>query len=230
MHTVKHVLDNPIWNALITGNKAYAEGAETVKLFPRAISPLVGLAENTALYFDRLYEIIPLDTPVVVFAIGEWEIPGSWNILIQIPGFQMVYAGSPIPLIQDEDIVTLTGEHIPQMMALTELTNPGPFSARTNELGHFEGVFKDGLLVAMTGQRLQPYDYIEISAVCTHPDHTGNGYARKLLLRQIHHIMAAGCTPFLHVKKDNTRAIKVYEQLGFETRKDVTFVVLQKKG
>jgi ribosomal protein S18 acetylase RimI-like enzyme len=230
MQTVKHVLDNPIWNALISGNKAFSEGVDTVKLFPRDISPLIGLEENTTLYFDRLYEILPFDTPVVVFSIGKLEIPDSWSILMHIPGFQMVYTGSPLPVIQNEGFVTLTDEHIPQMLELTELTNPGPFSTRTIELGHFEGIFKAGQLVAMTGQRLKPYDYVEVSAVCTHPDHTGKGYARQLVLRQMQHIKAAAAIPFLHVKSDNSRAIKLYESLGFEIRKEVSFVVVQKKA
>ena len=230
MDTAKHVLDNPIWNALMSGNKAFAEGPDTVKVFPREISPLVGLAENTALYFDKLYPIIPINSPVVVFAIGALEIPESWSVLMQIEGYQMVYTGSPLPAMEDVDFVILTDEHIPQMLELTKLTNPGPFSKRTNVLGHFEGVFKDDQLVAMTGTRLKPYEYVEISAVCTHPDHTGKGYARKLLLRQMHHIIAAGCTPFLHVKSENSRAIDVYKRLGFEIRKEVSFVVVEKKG
>jgi ribosomal protein S18 acetylase RimI-like enzyme len=230
MHIVKHVLDNPIWNALISGNKAFAEGADAVKVFPRDISPLVGLEENTTVYFDRLYEIIPLDTPIVVFAIGELEIPESWSILMQIEGFQMIYTNGPLPARPEGDFVALTDVHIPQMLSLTQLTNPGPFSTRTNVLGNFEGVIRNDQLVAMTGTRLHPYDYVEISAVCTHPDHTGKGYARQLMLRQMHHIIDAGWTPFLHVKAENSRAIDLYKRLGFEIRKEVSFVVVQKKG
>src|SRR4051812_29520142 len=118
MDTVKHVLDNPIWNALISGNKAFAEGLDTVKVFPREISPLVGLAENTALYFDKLYQITPINSPVVVFAIGALEIPESWSVLMQIEGYQMVYTGSPLPAMEDVDFVTLTDEHILQMLEL----------------------------------------------------------------------------------------------------------------
>ena len=80
----------------------------------------------------------------------------------------------------------------------------------------------------MAGQRLNPLPYAEISAVCTHPDHLGQGYARQLLLNQIQRIKAASGTPFLHVRKDNVRAIKVYENSGFSTRKEMYFYFIKK--
>jgi predicted GNAT family acetyltransferase len=125
-------------------------------------------------------------------------------------------------------IVPLTNVHVPQMLALTKLTNPGPFAERTIDFGHYEGIFEGDKLVAMAGQRMHAFNYAEVSAVCTHPDHTGRGYARLLLLHQLQRIKAASDIPFLHVRYDNERAIKVYESLGFETRTEVYFYVLAK--
>jgi predicted GNAT family acetyltransferase len=116
------------------------------------------------------------------------------------------------------------------MLALTKLTNPGPFVEKTIDFGHYRGVFEGDQLVAMAGQRLHIFDYAEISAVCTHPDHLGRGYARQLLLHHIHRIRAASKIPFLHVRYDNYRAIKVYESLGFSKRTELFFYILQKKN
>ncbi|HVV54068.1 MAG TPA: GNAT family N-acetyltransferase, partial [Mucilaginibacter sp.] len=91
------------------------------------------------------------------------------------------------------------------------------------------GIFDGDKLVAMAGQRLHAFEYAEVSAVCTHPDHTGRGYARQLLIHQIQRIRAASGIPYLHVKYDNDRAIKLYESLGFSTRSEAHFYVLQKK-
>jgi predicted GNAT family acetyltransferase len=71
----------------------------------------------------------------------------------------------------------------------------------------------------MTGQHLQSDPYTAISAVCTHPDHMGKGFAAALVRSQIRKITAAGRTPFLHVYADNTAALKLYEKLGFQNRK-----------
>ena len=114
------------------------------------------------------------------------------------------------------------------MLALTKLTNPGPFASRTIDFGHYYGVFDGGKLVAMAGQRMHIEDYTEISAVCTHPDYLGRGYAKQLLLGQIHRMRAAGNIPILHVRKNNERAVKVYESIGFTPRTTIHFNILQK--
>ena len=67
------------------------------------------------------------------------------------------------------------------MIALAELTRPGPFAASTVELGGYLGVRREGRLVAMAGRRLHLPGWIEISAVCTHPDHRGQGLSRLLM-------------------------------------------------
>jgi predicted GNAT family acetyltransferase len=114
------------------------------------------------------------------------------------------------------------------MLSLTKLTNPGPFAERTIDFGHYRGIFENNELAAMAGQRLHAFNYAEISAVCTHPDHTGKGYARQLLIYQINRIIAAGEIPYLHVRSDNDRAIRVYEGLGFVTRCNMWFSPIQK--
>jgi len=84
--------------------------------------------------------------------------------------------------------------------------------------------------VVVAGQRFHVFDHMEISAVCTHPDYTGRGYAKQLLQSQIDRITAANGIPFLHVRRDNERAIAVYESLGFFTRTDIYFYVIKKTG
>src|SRR5580704_11855881 len=62
---------------------------------------------------------------------------------------------------------------VPEMLALTKLTNPGPFGTRTHEMGDYFGIRVAGTLAAMAGERLRLQGYTEVSAVCTHPDHLG---------------------------------------------------------
>jgi len=81
----------------------------------------------------------------------------------------------------------------------------------------------------MAGERLKVPGYTEISAVCTHPDHTGKGYARVLMAELMQRIHERGETAFLHVRQDNTRAIEVYERLGFHTRVIVHYAILRKE-
>lgn len=225
---MQHPLDNPAWNALISGNQHLANGEGQVRYFDREVSPFAAFGENTTENFRALYEILPHNGPVLFVTPVEMEIPAPWAVQTTIHGLQMVHDGRDVTQASAEGLVPLTEEHVPQMLSLTKLTNPGPFAARTIDFGSYHGIFEGDKLVAMTGRRMHPFDHLEISAVCTHPDHTGKGYARQLMLHQMNLIRAESKIPFLHVRFDNDRAIKVYKDLGFVTRKEVYFYVMRK--
>lgn len=225
---MNHILDNPAWNALISGNKHLAKGNNQIRYFDKEVSPFVAFEENSMENFRLLYDQINRVEPLVYVTSEKTEIPGLWNVPYLISGLQMVYEGPATITDTGSSLVSLTNEHIPQMLSLTQLTNPGPFAERTIEFGHYKGIFDGDKLVAMAGQRMHAFEYAEISAVCTHPDYIGRGYAKLLLLHQINRIKAAAGIPFLHVRDDNERAIKVYESLGFAARKPIYFYVIQK--
>jgi predicted GNAT family acetyltransferase len=155
------------------------------------------------------------------------QLSEKWKLVNPMKVLQMVYEG-PTPYIVDNVALTpLTDQHIPAMLALTKLTNPGPFFTRTIDFGNYFGIFEGDELVAMTGRRLQPLPYMEVSAVCNHPDHLGKGYASRLIQHQLRLIKAEGSIPFLHVLITNTNAIKVYQKLGFVTRKEMNIWAIQ---
>jgi predicted GNAT family acetyltransferase len=114
------------------------------------------------------------------------------------------------------------------MVELATLTKPGPFGTRTHELGTYLGIRQAGKLVAISGERLKVPGHTEVSAVCTHPEHTGNGYAQALMTEVMRRIWDRGETPFLHVRGDNARAIAIYEKLGFAKRKQGYFAVIRR--
>jgi predicted GNAT family acetyltransferase len=224
---MEHVLDNPAYNALATGNKNLAEGTEHIKYFNKDVAPFVGFSENSTESFNAVYDLIQHNNPLVFVSQDKMEIQSKWTVLQHVPGWQMVYNGAAFN-INTPNLVALTDADVPQMLTLTKLTNPGPFALHTIDFGHYYGVFDEEKLVAMAGQRMNPLPYAEISAVCTHPDHAGKGYARQLLQFHADRIKSAGEIPFLHVRDDNTRAIKVYEDLGFEISRQINFYVLAK--
>ena len=223
------LLNNPIYYALLTGNKSLAKGTDAVKFFDKEVSPLVGLKDNSPADFQSLFELITYDEPVIFMATGEVEIPAPWKVLQLVKGLEMIYNNTEGLPGDIHGLVELTQEHVPQMVALTKLTNPGPFASRTIEFGHYYGLFDGDKLVAMAGQRLHIGNYMEISAVCTHPDHLGRGYARQLLAYHVNRIIAASGIPILHVRGDNERAITLYEKLGFVKCADAYFYIIQKQ-
>jgi predicted GNAT family acetyltransferase len=226
---MSHILDNPVWNALISSNSEMATGDDLVKLFAEDIAPFVGLKHFSEESFKALSDRLPPDRSAVIVTSWKAEIPASWNVVHQAVLLQMTREDPRQLPGNSTPIVPLKQEHIPQMIALTQLTNPGPFLERTIEFGNYTGIFKSDKLIAMAGQRMHVNHYIEISAVCTHPDHLGNGYGTALLQNQVNRILAAGNLPFLHVRKDNGTAIKLYEHLGFETRENMYLYVIKKR-
>ena len=115
-------------------------------------------------------------------------------------------------------IVTLGDADVPEMLALTALTVPGPFLARTIEMGDYVGVREAGRLVAMAGERFHVPGWTEISAVCAAPSHRGRGLATQLVRAVAAGIEARDERVFLHVSATNTDAIRLYESLGFSVR------------
>jgi ribosomal protein S18 acetylase RimI-like enzyme len=223
-----HPLDRPIWSALTTRQKGLAEGSGGARRFPPAIGPFVDLVDMSPQSFAELgalmsgSEIAVLFTPEVVTA------PDEFKILLADTGEQMI--GTPAAsALAGVEIVTLGAADVPDMMALVELTKPGPFGLRTHELGTFLGIKIDGQLVAMTGERMKPGNYTEMTAVCVHPSHRGRGYAQALLGAVAQQIVARGEIPFLHVFSNNESAIALYRRQGMEIRRRLHVTVLQKR-
>jgi len=225
---MEELLASPAWHALNSGNKSLGFGNEKVKYFAGDVSPFAALVVNTNENFQLLHEIHPGGRPALFMSEVEISIPQPWQVAAVIKGIQMVCKKQVLSEKGDTVIVSLFEKHIPQMLELTKLTNPGPFAKRTIEFGHYAGIFEGDQLVAMAGQRLLAYEYAEVSAVCTHPDHTGKGYAKQLVDHQVKRIFAEGNIPYLHVRHDNVAAIKVYENTGFCKSRDMYFYVLKK--
>jgi predicted GNAT family acetyltransferase len=119
-----------------------------------------------------------------------------------------------------------TGD-VAAMIELATLTEPGPFRDRTIELGNFYGILEGERLLAMAGQRMRVPGFVEVSAVCTHPDGRGRGYAGILMSEVIRDIVAEAAVPFLHAFADNP-AVRLYEKLGFSHRRSFELAVIKR--
>jgi ribosomal protein S18 acetylase RimI-like enzyme len=213
-----HVLDNLVWHALTTSHRHLAEANGPARRYDPEVTAFVATEDGSPEAWQALSDLTGPDQVVVLARSGGIDPPASWSTLGGGLGNQMISGRlAPRPEIV-EGIEPLTAEHVPQMLALVELTEPGPFRPRTIELGGYCGVFVDGRLVAMAGQRLQTPDYTEVSAVCTHPQERGRGLASALTHHVATGILARGQTPILHVAQTNVGAQRVYERLGFHVR------------
>ena len=222
-----HPLDNPIWESLVTLRSNFAEGSELARRFPPDVTTLAGFREPGKQAFEALAAVMADGRASALFLPEAMEVPAGWQTVVAMPLLQMTLAPSR-SISAAVDVSELTTADGPEMLALAELTQPGPFGTRTGELGNYIGVRRDRKIVAMAGERLRVDGHTEISAVCTHPDYLGRGFAAGLIGTLVERIRGRGESPFLHVRGNNHRAIALYKRLDFEPRVELLSLVLRR--
>ena len=220
-----HPLDRPIWSALTTRQAHLAQGDDHAVRFAPAYGMFAAAADGSEASLAALAALADCEGGIAVVEADPGPDPPGAAVVSKADVNQMVLVALP-PGEVGFAFEALTDDDAPQMLALATLTRPGPFFARTHQLGDFIGVKRDGRLVAMAGERMKLPGLTEVSGVCTHPDHRGHGYAGGLSRIVTARILARGETPFLHVYAGNTGAIDLYETLGFALRRKLTMTVL----
>jgi predicted GNAT family acetyltransferase len=184
-----------------------------------------GMKEQSPECYRALGELYSAGEFAVLFLDSAPELPAGWRLLRHEPMNQMICEAAATP--QGRFYLEALGAgDVAEMLELTALTEPGPFRARTYELGAFVGIREAGRLAAMAGQRLALPGFTEISAVCTHPDFRGRGYALALVAAVAAAIQTDGATPILHTLPGNTGAIRVYQSAGFTVRRTLHLAVV----
>ncbi|MET7519183.1 GNAT family N-acetyltransferase [Streptomyces sp. NPDC005480] len=217
-----HPLDNPAYSSLTGPHVHFAEWRGRIVRYPVDVTPWLALPDEPG----------PGDWADLAALAGPGETvpllgtrttpPEGWELTMSMDGVQLVDDG--VAAAPDAEAVLLGAADVPEMLDLVARTRPGPFLPRTVELGTYLGIRRQGALVAMAGERLHPPGWTEISAVCTDPDHRGQGLAARLVLAVAAGIKDRGETPFLHTSAGNTNAIRLYESLGFRLRRTTKFM------
>jgi ribosomal protein S18 acetylase RimI-like enzyme len=232
------LLDNPFWNALGSEHAKFAITAPLARRYPADVVPFAGLADGRAAALADLRELLNLEEEIYTTGDELSDCSGI-EILGQLPTWQMVYraADSANHLDLGEERVAeasgvqqMTDADAAAMVALTDVAFPGYFRLRTYVMGSYYGIRVNGELVAMAGERAALPGIREISGICTHPAHTGRGYAGHLVSRILSEHAAAGLRTFLHVGTSNERAIVLYERFGFVKRRKIIFHRLRRSS
>jgi ribosomal protein S18 acetylase RimI-like enzyme len=219
------LLDNAVWHSLAGKHRGFAERVGRAARYDPDVSVFGALGDDSEAAWHDFAAMADRDGAVALFRPDPPPAPPGWSVVAEGEGDQMVLR-ELAPVTGPDGVRALGADDVGEMLALVELTRPGPFAVRTVELGGYVGVFDGTRLVAMAGQRLAPPGFREISAVCTHPEFRGRGLAAGLTALVAARILERGERPFLHHAADNHAARRVYEALGFELRRAVTWRVL----
>lgn len=214
-------LDNPVWNSLTTTHQAHCLSLEGFKFYDPKYCPF-GALNHEEIGADTLQAYADLTNDFFIVGSRPATHPQNLQLKNELVCNQMVLH-KPIQLELKEEIVPLNDSYQKELIALVNLVQPGYFKDKTPDLGNYYGIFKNDQLVAVTGERMKMANATEISAVVTHPEHSGKGYAKQLVAFVANQIAEEGKMPFLHVAEKNVGAIGLYEKLGFVTRRKMSF-------
>ena len=227
------MLDNPAYGALCGAHARLAQVRGRARRYPADVAPFLALPSSPSAQDWRDAAGLLAPGAYVACRYHGAELPEGWRAVQAFDLVQMIE--ERVTGADCAEAIPLGIPDVAEILKLVAQTEPGPFLSRTIELGDYLGIRREGVLVAMAGERFHLDGWTEISAVCTKPDHRGQGLASELMGALIAGIQRRSERAFLHVMSTNTGAIRLYEQLGFRVRQATTLTVvtrepLQEKG
>jgi GNAT superfamily N-acetyltransferase len=228
MIDLEQQLKNPVWHSLKETHKKFVIEFNGVQFYNPEICTFGSFYDETKTakasneYLktsDEFFFVSEDQTPIIddTQAVLEKKIDGCQMVLNKLTDIEI-----------KENIVLLDKTFIDEIYDLIWLVMPGYYKKRTFEMGKYYGIFKDGKLVSIAGQRMQTNLFIEVSAVVTHPNHTRKGLAKQLIAYNTKEILKQHKTPVLHTNKGNF-AIPLYENLGYELTRNMNWWLYHKK-
>ena len=217
-------LDNPVWYSLQETHEDYAIHYKNVSFYHPEYCPFGGFISESGIAneIDRYAKLTS-----TFFIVGEKPTFNTGITMVKELICEQMVLVDRIDGDITEDIVSINQYYKKELHDLVNLVQPGYFRSNTSELGSYYGIIKEGKLVAVTGERMKMNNYTEVSAVVTHPDHTGKGYAKQLIAFTANRIFDQNIIPYLHVAETNSAAIGLYRKLGFKTRRKISFWTFQ---
>jgi ribosomal protein S18 acetylase RimI-like enzyme len=214
-------LDSSVWHSLNETHGNFSINYENLKCYQPDVCPFGGyVSSNIDLEEIACYAKLISN----FFIVGDKPIfPESLSLKNEMVCQQMIMEGNTSGVDIAEEIIKLNGQYEGALFRLVNLVQPGYFKNKTSQSGDYYGIFQNGELVAAAGERMKMDDFVEVSAIVTHPEHTGKGYAKQLTAHVINKILDQHKLPYLHVAESNTVAIGLYRKLGFKIRRKISF-------
>lgn len=221
-------LDQPVRASLFSEHARLAIGNDRARHYRPDIHHFAATREDVAPDAEALARLLSPGERVTLMQAGEVVLGDSLVVVSRRKAIQLLATRAITATPSRHEILALGQADAEEMLALAELTQPGPFAPNTWRMGDFIGIRIDGRLAAMAGERLRFPGYSEVSGVCSHPDFRGQGLARLLSCRVAERVFARGATPFLHAWHDNAAAIGLYQSLGFRPRGELVVTVVER--
>jgi GNAT superfamily N-acetyltransferase len=218
-----------MWSALSGPHRNLAGRLDGLMWYPPSIAPFVAIpAADVLPDLESAHRHGLADQAYFVGACPN-SLPDGWRIVSRSYILQLFPSAEAPVMGEDADVVLGETDRI-AMRELTQIAFPDFFRERTPELGVYLGIYDGARLIAMAGERVALPGLQEISGVCTHPDFTGRGHARRLTRALMSRHRRRGVGSFLHVSEGNAGARRLYESMGFVARASLAMCKVERSA
>ena len=211
------------WAVVYPEDRARIE--EAILIYTGCQTPTVmafGLTDRFGEFLNEIVSILPpklychfRTESRATFAKLYHETPLGTHLKMKLADASNVAASS-----DDRNLLRLDPSHQDELQRLYDASYPGNyFTARMLESGKYFGYIEDGRIIAVSGVHVDSDEYkiAVLGNITTAPDHRGRGLGRLVTARLVNELAAEDKLVCLNVKADNDHAIRLYENLGFET-------------
>jgi ribosomal protein S18 acetylase RimI-like enzyme len=220
MNNPVHPLDNPVWQALRQDHFLLGTGDGMVRRYLPDILPFAGLNDHRTSRLNALNGLLQPKERFFVFGDMDQK-PDNWNLIKKLACLQMILRQPDVFFKTEYPPEKLNASHQQTLFGFINKIQPGYFRKESTRLGNYFGIFNNGQMISAGGERMRMHGFTEISAICTDPDFTGRGYAQSIIAHLCNENLKIGNIPFLHVLQSNSRAIQLYERMGFYIRRNM---------
>ena len=122
-----HVLDRPVWSALATRQRTFAEGDDRARRYRPAIIPFAATATDDPESLHALGRLVAAGETVILAQAESIVLPPALVVTMTADAVQMT-AEQVLQTVADPRIEQLMRRDATEMLALASLTKPGPFT------------------------------------------------------------------------------------------------------
>ena len=212
------ILDNPVWHSLVSTHQDLSVGHQLAKRYDPTVSNFMAVKEPSEAAEEEMTQIIKPMEAVFLFGVAPLFHSKGWLVHQVAQESQMVHTAESKSPETRFRIEILNKENIFEMLELATTSVPSAFNKAAQKAGSFYGIRENDKLVSMGGFRSSPYSFVELSAICTHPQFRGKGYSTAIVNHLIDIARTQSRVPFLHVRPQSP-AQSIYRKLGFVERK-----------
>lgn len=216
---MNETLENPFWSALTSIHRNMALGSNNLLRYPADVAPFAAVPSSDAPAGEEIEQLLAPGEEV--YFIGTPPSTRTHWKLHELPPIAQMLCETSLAVEAGPEIIALDSRHRQDVLALTARVFPHYFRSRTMASGDYFGIYQGGRLAAMIGTRAGDGRCREVSAICTEPEFSGRGLARRLTAWLTNNLIDQGILPFLHVSHQNERAKLIYQALGYRLRCDV---------